>query len=644
MRKRININTGWSFIKDDVGLENAFASAGEKIEIPHTWNGTDGQSGGNNYYRGTCWYMRRFAVDNAEPGDRVYLEFKGVNASAAVYLNGKEIGTHDGGYSTFRFDITDSLNEQNTLAVSVDNGKNERVYPQTADFTFYGGIYRDVNIVTVPENHFSLTDNGSSGVKATPAVKEGTGILTVETVIHGMGIVKNTLLDAKKQEVASAEGNNRITLPGVHLWDGLKDPYLYTLKTQLIVNGQVSDELKTKIGFRTFSVDPQEGFILNGKKYPLRGVCRHQDRPGLGNALTMTHHEQDIALIREVGATTIRLAHYQHDDYFYDLCDKYGFIVWAEIPYISRHMKRGNENAKSQMTELIKQQYNHPSIVCWGLSNEITMFPAGPSRLNFHRELNDYCHAMDPTRETAIACYVTKANANRLNRVPDLVSYNLYYGWYFPFTVINAIKLDLYHKFYPYERIGLAEYGAEAMPNLHSARPHRGDNTEEYQALYHEKLLKIINDRDYLWATHVWNMFDFAADARNQGGEPGMNHKGLITFDRSTRKDSFFLYKAYWSDEPFVHICGKRFEKRKGKSTKVKFYSNQKSIDLYVNGSFFKTLEGDRIFSCTIPLTDVTDIRIQSGDLSDEARLIKVNRNEPSYRMRRTGRTKSWQK
>ena len=644
MRKSTNINTDWTFIKENVGLEHALSAIGEKVDIPHTWNGRDGQNGGNNYYRGTCWYAKRFPGSLIDKDAKVYLEFKGVNASAGVYLNGREIGTHDGGYSTFRFEITHDLKEENSLILSVDNGKNDRVYPQTADFTFYGGIYRDVNIVTVPRNHISLEDDGSRGIRATPTVNNGDGVLNVETVLCGEGTVKNTLIDGEGVTVAAGENRDQLSVPGVHLWDGLKDPYLYTLRTQLLVDGEVADEVETKIGFRTFHVDPKEGFFLNGRKYPLRGVCRHQDRPGIGNALARTHHDEDIGLILEVGATTVRLAHYQQDDYFYDMCDEKGFIVWAEIPYISRHMKNGNANAKNQMTELIKQQYNHPSIVCWGLSNEITMYPAGPSRLKFHKELNEHVHSMDDTRETAIACYVTKSNANRLNRVPNLVSYNLYYGWYFPITRLSALKLDLYHWIYPRERVGLAEYGAEAMPNLHSAHPRRGDNTEEYQAIYHERMLDIINERDYLWATHLWNLFDFAADARNQGGEPGMNHKGLVTFDRKIRKDSFYLYKAHWSEEPFVHICGKRFEKRTGKTTAVKFYSNRKSLELYVNGELYRTLEGNKVFQCKIPLADVTDIKIKSGDLTDEARFIKVCRKEPSYRVKKAGRTKSWQK
>lgn len=648
MRKTININSNWKFIKSNINADAAQKAEGEMINLPHTWNGKDGQDGGNNYYRGVCWYLREFDKLQTENDEQVYIEFKGVNSSAEVYINGNFVIRHDGGYSTFRVNITNFIKEQNILAVGVDNSRTEKVYPQTADFTFYGGIYRDVNIIIVSKNHFDLDFYGSSGIKLTPKVDNSIGFLEARAYIKGQGTVKFTVLDQEGKEAAvktteSLDKASIIKIDNVHLWDGRNDPYLYTVKAQLIIDGKEQDTVEKSIGFRSFRIDPNEGFFLNGRKYPLRGVCRHQDRPEIGNALLKIHHEEDIKLIGEMGANTIRLAHYQHSDYFYDLCDKYGMVVWAEIPYISRHMPEADDNAVSQMKELIYQQYHHPSIVTWGLSNEITMHIANKDRYDMHIKLNDLCHEIDPHRLTAIACYMPCRISNKINRIPDIVSYNLYFGWYFPITALAGWKLDNYHRKYPNEILGLAEYGAEGMPNLHSSRPYRGDNTEEYQAIYHEQMLKIINKRDYLWATHLWNMFDFAADARNQGGEPGMNHKGMVTFDRKTKKDSFYLYKAYWSGEPFVHICGKRFLKRTQKTAIIKIYSNQNSVKLYNNGNLLSEKKGDKIFTFEITLSQKNSLKAVSGNLTDEAEIILVKQKEKAYKLKKSN-NKSWEK
>ncbi len=381
--------------------------------------------------------------------------------------------------------------------------------------------------------------------------------------------------DADGNVVASGKSGETLTVPDARLWNGVVDPYLYTVRAELTAGGTVVDAIEQRVGFRAFSFDPKKGFFLNGKSYPLRGVSRHQDRPNKGNALSRADHEEDMAIIKEIGANTIRLAHYQHDDYFYDLCDKAGMIVWAEIPYISRHMPDANDNATQQMRELICQQYNHPCIVTWGVSNEITMH--GKHRkdmLAYHRKLNDLVHELDKTRPTVMACFAMCGPANKAAHITDIVGWNLYLGWYVPGFFLNDLWLRLYHTMYKKSCLAFSEYGAEGMPNLHSEHPKRGDNSEEYQADYHEYMLECFERHPYLWGTYVWNMFDFAADARNQGGEPGMNHKGLVTFDRKTRKDSFYVYKAYWSKEPVLHIAGKRFINRTGGSTVVKVYSN----------------------------------------------------------------------
>ncbi len=630
MRTYQLLNSHWSFT--DMDQKTC------QVDIPHTWNALDGQDGGNDYRRGTCTYRKEFPMPDFQPdAQRVYLEFAGVNASAQVILNGQAVATHDGGYSTFRCDITDVLQENNCLQVDVDNSVNDRVYPQKADFTFYGGICRDVKLVTVSKTHFDLDYFGGSGLKITPSVKGTEGAVQVQTwhnAEHAQ--VSVTLLDAEGNPVASGSGDNvMLTIPQVHLWHGIHDPYLYTCRAELMVDNQCVDRVESQFGVRSFHVDPQKGFFLNGKAYPLRGVCRHQDRKAIGNALLKEHHDEDMALIREIGANTIRLAHYQHDQYFYDLCDRYGLIIWAEIPYISEHMENGRDNTVSQMKELIVQNYNHPSIITWGISNEITISTKNKKdMLDNHRMLNDLVHEMDPSRLTSLACYAVCGPFNKVAHITDLVSWNLYLGWYVPGLFLNDLWVDFFHLCYPNRPLGYSEYGCEGMPNLHSSHPRRGDHSEEYQAKYHEYLAKFIEKRPFMWATHVWNMFDFAADARDQGGEPGMNHKGLVTFDRKIKKDSFYLYKAYWTDAPFVHICGKRYVDRPEKYTTVKIYSNCDTVTLYANGKKVGTQTGDKVFTFRVMLDSQTHLKAVSGDATDEAVIRFSPTPNPSYSIR----------
>ncbi len=634
MRTEILLNQDWLFT-DLTGKSG-------QVKVPHTWNALDGQDGGNDYKRGCCSYRKVFPVPAFEKDtQQVYLEFAGVNASATVTLNGRKVTTHHGGYSTFRCDITSCLQEENDLLVEVDNGINDFVYPQKADFTFYGGIYRDVKLLVVNKAHFDLDHFGGCGVKITPNID---GTVQVESRHTGENTrVEITLLDAEGSTVAKGTGDDvMLTIDEPHLWQGTADPYLYSCKAELFAGDTCVDHVNQSFGIRSFFVDSQKGFFLNGKPYPLRGVCRHQDWKGIGNALTKTHHDADMELIREIGANTIRLAHYQHDRYFYDLCDRYGMVVWAEIPYISQHMEKGFPNTVSQMQELIVQNYNHPSICVWGISNEITISTRNKAdMLRNHRYLNDLVHKMDPTRLTALACYAVCGPFNRVAHITDLVSWNLYLGWYVPGLFLNDLWVDFFHLCFPKRPLGYSEYGCEGMPNLHSARPRRGDHSEEYQAKYHEYLAKFIAKRPFLWATHVWNMFDFAADARDQGGEPGMNHKGLVTFDRQTKKDSFYLYKAWWTNEPFVHICGKRYVNRTTKNAKIRVYSNCDTVTLYVDGKKHSEQTGNKVFAFKVKLGASTQIKAVAENCEDEAVLRYVNKPDPSYRLRSAG-GKNW--
>lgn len=638
VRQEIKIMKNWQFTGPDKSTVT--------VDLPHTWNNIDGQDGGNDYWRGTCTYKTTFAAPAHQADEQVWLQFEGVNASAVVTLNGQEVMRHDGGYSTFRADITAFLKESNELTASVDNSVNDKVYPQKADFTFYGGIYRDVTLLIVNQNHLALGHLGGKGVKITPHVEganPASATIQVEswTELADAQIgteVQVEIKDAAGGQVLTGKGTDvTMTLAHPHLWDGVKDPYLYTCTVRLAAGGKVVDEVSQRFGIRSFSVDSKTGFTLNGRSYPLHGVSRHQDRKGLGNAITREMHDEDMALIKEMGCNTIRLAHYQHDQYFYDLCDEAGMVVWAEIPYISEHMPNGRENTIHQMKELIVQNYNHASIVCWGVSNEITISTKDKKdMLDNHRVLNDLCHEMDKTRVTTLACYAMCGPFNPVAHLTDIVSWNLYLGWYVPFLFLNDLWIGFFHLVYPNRALGYSEYGAEGMPNLHSETPRRGDHTEEYQAIYHEYMLECFKRHPWMWSTHVWNMYDFAADARDQGGEPGMNHKGLVTFDRKTRKDSFYLYKAYWSEDPFVHICSKRFVDRTSSEITVKVYSNQSKVALYVGDQLIGEQTGQHVFTFKVPLTGEIKVRAVAGAQADEATFRKVDTPNPAYKLVKT--------
>ena len=645
MRIINNINKDWLFTKNNQAIPTSLPKDWESIDLPYTWNGKDGQDGGNDYYRGTCYFAKELPISSFEENKVNYIQFDGVNSSCDVYFNGEKLFSHDGGYSTFRVPLKD-IKESNLLVVAVDNSVNDRVYPQTADFTFYGGIYRDVSILSVEKNHFELDYYGTPGIKVTPSINGSDANVNIEA--YANGTIQFNIIDKKKIiATQTITGNNPsvdLTINNVHLWNGTIDPYLYTAEAILLDGENEIDKVSTRFGCRTFKIDPNKGFILNGKEYPLRGVCRHQDRPGIGNALLYEHHKEDIDLICEVGANTIRLAHYQHAQAFYDLCDEKGLVIWAEIPYISRHMPNGLDNTISQMKELIIQNYNHPCIVTWGLSNEITLNGASDeSMVNNHRILNDLVHKLDKTRLTTMAVVTMCDPSSEYVQIPDVVSYNHYFGWYGGTTSMNGEWFDKFHKDYPNIAVGLSEYGCEAL-NWHTSTPTQGDYTEEYQAYYHEELIKQISTRQYIWATHLWNMFDFAADARAEGGENGMNHKGLVTFDRKYKKDAFYAYKAWWSKEPVLHICSKRYIDRVEDKTKVTIYSNQDEVELFANGvSVGKQSKGEYpFFYFEVNNEGETTLLAKAGDLEDTATIRKVDKMNESYVMKEEGAVINW--
>ena len=649
MREIISLNRKWAFTKEADSIPAQLPTRWNWVNLPHCWNAIDGQDGDSDYYRGTCYYAKSIDKMDLPAGKRYYLEINGANSSADAYVNGKLMAHHDGGYSTWRVDITDAIEEKNLLVIAVDNSANQTVYPQVADFTFYGGLYRNVNLICVSDSHFDLDYYGGPGIKVTPIVDGNTANVEVEVFVTNMQAgqyLQYTVLDADGNtvaNVASDETKLNLSIENPRLWNGRKDPHLYTVLVNLVSGKEILDNISTRFGCRSFRVDPELGFILNGQEYPLRGVARHQDRWGLGNALLPEHHEEDVELICEMGATTIRLAHYQHDQYFYDLCDEAGLVIWAEIPYISQHMSTGRENTVSQMKELVTQNYNHPCICMWGLSNEITMKGAeDPDLLENHRILNDLVHSLDKTRPTTIAALSNCPMDASYIKIPDLVSYNHYFGWYGGDTSMNGPWFDEFHKKNPNIPIGVSEYGCEAL-NWHTSDPRQGDYTEEYQAYYHEELIKQLFPRKFIWATHCWNMFDFGADTRNEGGENGQNHKGLVTIDRKYKKDSFYAYKAWLSEDPFVHLCGKRYVDRVENVTKVTVYSNLPEVELFANGvSLGKKAAPDHFFYFDVPNAGTTQLVAVAGNCRDESVIRKVDTFNEAYRMKEKGAVLNW--
>ena len=643
MRNVINLNQDWKFIQQDAGLPESLPADWQTVQLPHSWNAIDGQDGNGSYDRGKYWYAKTFETPKQPlPGGKVFVEILAAGQQATVYVNGTEVTYHEGGYSTFRADITSLCKEEgeNLLVVACSNEYKDSVYPQSADFTFYGGLYRGVNLISVPEAHFDLEYYGGPGIQVTPKPCDCGGA-TFEIVTY----VKNTdenftvlysVLDAEGKEVASGcrpADSTGITLyvPDAKKWD-IDSPYLYTVKATLQRRNETYDEISTRAGVRSFSCDPQKGFIINGKETSLRGVSRHQDMLYKGSALTKEDHYRDAELIKKLGANTIRLAHYQHNQYFYDACDELGFIVWAEIPFISVFNKdpEAHQNCISQLKELIIQNYNHPSICFWGISNEILIGGISEKLVENHKELNALAKELDPTRLTTIAHVSMTPVESPMHHITDVESYNHYFGWYGGKMEDNGPWLDNFHKVHPDICLGLSEYGCEGIITYHGPNPACKDYSEEYQALYHEHMAKVLDERPWIWSSHVWNMFDFGCAARNEGGVAGRNNKGLVTIDRKTKKDSYYIYKAYWNKEPMVHLCGKRYAQRAGETTQIRVYSNLPTVTLYLNGEKVGEQTAEKVFVFEVALADgFNTIVAEAGDLKDTMTLEKVEK-EPS--------------
>ena len=637
MREIISLNENWtlSFPKGD--------HATEQVNLPHTWNAVDGNDGNGSYLRTTGVYTRTFtAPKQPREGGRTYVEVLAAALNSTVKVNGQVATTHEGGFSIFRADVTDLCHEgENELTIEVSNEDTPSMYPSSADFTFYGGLYRGVNLISVPDAHFDLDYYGGPGMMVTPVPTEDGGAnFTIKSFVTNPAddlTVMYSIEDCFGREVASAvrgSADTEVTIyvPDAQLWS-MDEPNLYTVVATLQRNNEEVDEIAANVGVRSFKVTPDEGFSINGVPTPLRGVSRHQDRVFEGNALTAEEHYDDAMLIKELGANTIRLAHYQHSQDFYDACDEIGFAVWAEIPFISVFKKGegAHKHVMEEMKELIIQNYNHPSIMFWGISNEILIGGISQELVDTHHDLEKLCKELDPTRLTTIAHVSTTPVNGPMHHITDLESYNHYFGWYGGKMEQNGPWLDQFHAEHHDICIGISEYGCEGIINWHSNTPQCKDYTEEYQALYHEHMAQVFEDRPWVWASHVWNMFDFGCAARNEGGVSGRNNKGLVTMDRKTKKDSYFVYQAYWTQTPMVHIAGRRHAQRAGETTEIKVYSNQDTVVLYVNGKEVGQQTAHRVFKFNVALNEgFNTIVAVAGDVKDSITLEKVA-EEPGY-------------
>lgn len=599
----IDLNDRWLFTKENnIAYIQKEMNEPESVTLPHTWNAVDGQSGGKGLFKGKCWYQRKLYIQDEELGKFLFLEIGAAGNISEVYINGELAGSSRCGYAMYRVPLNSFLKPgENLIAIMVDNSYHDDVYPLMADFSFYGGLYRMVKLISSESLHFDLLDNSRDGIYLTQKyMGENTFALHIKGgIVNELkevreGELRCTLFDKAGKIVFSKAIHIEVShikefevfeeVRDVILWDGIENPYLYTMKAELISDNKVLDERIIETGFRNIEITADRGVFLNGKSIKLNGVSRHQDFAGVGNALTKEHMDLDMSLIKEIGANSVRLAHYQHDDYFYSLCDQEGLLVWAEIPFISIPTTADdkNQNPKDQLERLIKQAYNHTSIYCWGVQNEIALVAYNDDLCERVKELESMAKALDPNRFTAQANDYTVRNESRLNELTDLVGYNLYYGWYYGEIQDLGKRLDEFHEIRPNIPLLLTEYGVDTNPKFHSYNPTVRDYTEEYQLLFHDNAIKTIHERSFVSGGYQWNLFDFGSDIRDEGGKIGENQKGLITIDRKIKKDAFYLYKANWSKVPFVHLAGKRFVNRHEALNDILVLSNLSRIKLYI--------------------------------------------------------------
>ncbi len=647
-REDTRLESGWRFKQaDTAGAEQPdFDDSGwQSISLPHNWGWQEAMNG-QPYYRGPGWYRRDLNLGAPQPGRRYFLRFEAASTVADVYLNGKSLGQHRGGFGAFCYEITSQLatNGTNLLAVRVSNAPQPDIAPISGDFSVYGGLYRPVHLLVADNVCFTPTDHASPGVawlqtKVTPdqadlditaQVSNGSRNRPQVALVASVFDAAGNLAASVTQDIRPVPGRTapyflHVTVPNPHLWNGRKDPYLYKAVIELRNTNDVVDSVTQPLGLRFYSVDPDKGFYLNGQAYHLHGVNKHQDREGKGWAVTEADLDEDVALIKELGCTVVRCAHYQHSDYFYSLCDQAGILVWAEIPQVNEThgTPEFEETSRNQLVDLIRQNVNHPSIFAWSLFNEL--WPAA-TNADPHRELQDLkitANGEDPTRPTI--CATSNNGMPQMNKIPDLLGWNIYPGWYSSWggkddfgKLVDQRKNDSRHGGFC-----VSEYGAGANINQHEQDPKQPAtggqwHPEEWQAIVHEEAWKQMKARPFVWGTFAWCMFDFAVASRHEGGVPGRNDKGLVTYDRKTRKDAFYFYKANWSEDPVLYLTSRRFTERTNAVTDVKVYSNAGEAELLVNGSSqgARKNDGNAVFIWK-------DVHLVPGDNHIEARATR---------------------
>lgn len=609
-RREIRINDDWQFRFSWQVQKNSE----RRVDLPHTWNAQDALSGKQDYHRGVGNYRKRLSIGEELKGKRLYLRFEGANTVTNLFVNQKHVGEHRGGYGAFVFDITDYIDygKENEILVRVNNAIQLDIMPLVGDFNFYGGIYRDVYFIISEDQHISLTDYASPGVylvqdkvsKENAAVRarimlsnhaEPQKATLTLNIYDGNKTILSQQKDIQLQQGENLQEEIGFSINKPRLWNGKKDPFSYKAEVVLSVNGEVKDKVIQPLGLRYYHVDAEKGFFLNGEHIKLKGICRHQDRVEIGNALHPMHHDEDMEIIMEMGTNAMRLAHYPQATYFYNLADKNGLIIWAEIPFIGPggYAERGyvnqtsfKDNGKEQLRELIRQHYNHPSICMWGLYNELKT--EGDSPEEYVAELNALAHKEDPTRPTVAASFL--GDDNPLNKQSDLIAWNKYYGWYGGSFSDMGRWADGIHRNFPEFKIAISEYGAGASIYHQQEEIKAGDasgwwHPENWQTAYHIGNWKAINERPFIWGSFIWNLFDFGAAHRTEGDRPGINDKGLVTFDRKVKKDAFYFYKANWNkEEPFVYIANKRHVNRTKAGTTATVFTNLPEAELWING------------------------------------------------------------
>jgi beta-galactosidase len=624
-REEIPFNDNWNFQGQSVsGLP-----IDEIVSLPHSWNRFDAQEG-IQYYRGTGKYIKSFNTVKAWSGKRIFIRFEGVNITTRVVMNGQEVGEHKGGYAVFSFEITDHIlfDQENIIEVFVSNEANLEVIPLVGDFNNYGGIYRPVNLIVTNPVCITPLDYASPGIylKQGNVNRESAEIEVLTMISNGLGRdvdieYKTSIIDDSGNVVESqlskeflpidnSEIAHKYTINNPHLWNGRQDPYQYHVKVEIRAHGVIVDAKTEPLGLRYFHMDPDEGFFLNGEPLDLRGVSRHQDRKDKASALSMADHRQDMDLMLEMGINTIRLAHYQHAEIIYDIADEEGLVVWAELPWVGMpggflSATNGYEptevfhtNAKQQLLELIRQNFNHPSILMWSIFNEVQN-PKGAESIDFIQELNALVKKEDPGRISVGASMFSPQDQPAFHGITDAIAFNRYFGWYYKKPKDMGAFLDEVHKDFPDFSIGISEYGAGGSISQHTdelkpPNPMGSPHPEEWQSYYHEENLKIFEERPFIWGTYVWNMFDFGSHFRKEGDHFGINDKGLVTYDRKTKKDAFFFYKANWSEEPVLHITSSRYIFRNKAETQVKVYSNLDNVSLAVNGNSYPSKSSEK--------------------------------------------------